>query len=559
MNQIGNRLSVQQAKFTVLIAFLLGIASSFVQIYLDYRNSKANVSETIGQVMESVRRPATGAVLNLDMNVGREILNGVFEYPATRKAIIFDEKNNELVSLQRPFEPARTRWLTAFIFGESRSFSMLLDTRQLAGNDNDDLGNLFGSGRLDIFVDTYYSGSEFLDRAVLIIVSGLFRNLLLALCLLWFFHYYMTKPILRVQAALGTIAPSDPGRNRIEPPRLHEHDEMGTLVSAINQLLFSISSNILDRVHHAEKAARLSVELEEGAKRETEHRIYSERLEQANEELNTTLDELAQSNHSLEHALDDLRKTQDRLVESEKMAALGQLVGGVAHEINTPVGVGVTAASTIVSNMKDFRRGFQNGEVSASDLEKFLDHSIDGGEMVLRNLQRAAELTQSFKQVAVSQSGELKAPFALRAQLLQALKDLEQDLDRAAIKVEVYGLESHDIQWEGYAIAYRQVISNLLTNAITHAFEKNQKGTVRFELSFNDRDILLSYSDDGQGMAPDVRERAFDPFFTTNRTQGGTGLGLHLVYNIIVQKFGGSLSLDTKPGAGCHIKMSWPK
>jgi signal transduction histidine kinase len=266
--------------------------------------------------------------------------------------------------------------------------------------------------------------------------------------------------------------------------------------------------------------------------------------------------QLENSNKSLKEALEKLQLTQNQLVQSEKMVALGGLVAGVSHEINTPVGVSVTAASHLQEKTKEIKALFTSSTMKKSDLEKYLNLTNEGTEVILSNLVRASELIKSFKQVAVDQSSEGKRQFNVREYIFQVLLSLKPKLKKTNINIGVNCDEKLEI--ESYPGALSQIITNLIMNSLVHAFEEGEEGAIIFDIEKRDKDLILTYSDNGKGISKDIIGKIFDPFFTTKRGKGGTGLGLNIVYNIITQTLEGTIECESEVGIGTIFKITIP-
>lgn len=284
-------------------------------------------------------------------------------------------------------------------------------------------------------------------------------------------------------------------------------------------------------------------------------------LEEANRELESRVEErtaaLSGANRDLAGALAELRRAQSQLVEQEKMAALGGLVAGVAHEINTPIGIGVTAASHLEAATRDFIRRFREGQLTRSELQGFLDVAGESADLILRNLERADRLIRSFKQVAVDQGSEDRRQIDLGQYIDEILVAWQPRLRKSSHQV-ICDIPA-GLQIETLPGAIYQVISNLVQNALTHAFAgRDGGGTIRISARAEGERVRLEFSDDGVGMDEAVRQRVFEPFFTTRRGSGGSGLGLHIVYNLVTQALGGSIECKAKPGAGVSFVIELP-
>ena len=266
--------------------------------------------------------------------------------------------------------------------------------------------------------------------------------------------------------------------------------------------------------------------------------------------------ELQASYAELKDAMQQLKETQTQLVQSEKMAALGELVAGIAHEINTPIGIAVTAASHFEQKTRDFTGKAAQNQLKRSDLDGYTKLSEETARMLLVNLERAAELVQSFKKVAVDQSSEARRVFNLRRYTEEVLISLRPRLKKTPLQVELWCPD--DIELNSYPGAYSQIITNLIVNAMMHAYEPDQPGTLRLAFMREGDDVIFEFSDDGKGIDENILGRIFDPFFTTKRGSGGSGLGLHILYNIISGTLGGGVEVFSTVGAGTRFRLRMP-
>ena len=276
------------------------------------------------------------------------------------------------------------------------------------------------------------------------------------------------------------------------------------------------------------------------------------RAEDALRSLNQTLEEQV---HETQRALEQLTVAQDQLVQSEKLASLGGLVAGVAHEINTPVGVGVTAASHLHEEVRAMKRAAATGALTRSQFEAYLNGFEQGSDIILLNLQRAADLIRSFKQVAVDQSSDHKRRVNLKAYIDEVLLSLHPKLKGTGHKLSIDCPPGIEIETVPGALS--QILTNLVMNALTHAFEPGRPGHMRLGVLQIAGCTEITFSDDGRGIPEEHLPRIFDPFFTTRRGQGGTGLGLHIVFNLVHQTLGGRITVASEPGRGTVFTMTF--
>jgi len=260
-----------------------------------------------------------------------------------------------------------------------------------------------------------------------------------------------------------------------------------------------------------------------------------------------------------EKALQDLRETQYSLIQAEKMASLGGLVAGVAHEINTPIGIGLTGASTLATETEKIQALYQAEAMSQSDFEEYLDLARRSSQLLMSNMERAAALIHSFKQVAVDQVSAERRPFDLGNYIAEVLASLHPAL-RKRPEVTVTVLCPPGITLDSYPGSLSQVLTNLVLNALNHAFLPGQPGQISLEVTSPDpASIQLTIADNGQGIPSAHLGQIFDPFFTTRRGQGGSGLGLHIVYNIVTGTLKGSIAVESEEGQGTRFSILFPR
>ncbi|WP_138552262.1 two-component regulator propeller domain-containing protein [Pseudoalteromonas rubra] len=259
----------------------------------------------------------------------------------------------------------------------------------------------------------------------------------------------------------------------------------------------------------------------------------------------------------LQTAHDDLKVTQQQLVQQEKMAGLGRLVSGVAHEINTPLGIGITAGSYASKALSECEQKLASGKLTKDNLEQFMALLKESLQLLESNLNRAAQLVKNFKQVAVDQSIEELSTINLPDYLNDVLTSLHPKWKHTQVSVQTDF--PGEARMSTYPGAIAQILTNLVDNAIKHGFDEGtQPGTVTISLSTSDEQITWIVSDDGAGMSDDTLSKVFEPFYTTRRSNGGTGLGMHIVFNIVTQKLKGTIECHSEAGQGCRYTIVLP-
>lgn len=258
-----------------------------------------------------------------------------------------------------------------------------------------------------------------------------------------------------------------------------------------------------------------------------------------------------------EIALAQQQQMQDELVQVEKLAALGGLVAGVAHEVNTPIGVTLSAATHLDAETQKTDHAYQAGELSEEGLSDYFATARQATQLMTLNSQRAADLIQSFKQVAVDQTGGERRSFNVANYIDEVLLSLRPHLKKSHITIRVDC--SPALTMDSLPGAFSQVLTNLIMNSLLHAFEPEQTGEIDITIVAEGAQIGVTFRDDGKGIPPELHTRVFEPFFTTRRSSGGSGLGLHIVHNIVTQALKGTLALDSNPGEGTIFTLHLPR
>ena len=257
----------------------------------------------------------------------------------------------------------------------------------------------------------------------------------------------------------------------------------------------------------------------------------------------------------LQGNLDAIRNYQDQLVRSERMAALGSLVAGLSHEINTPIGIAYTASTHFQSQLRILSQKYREKSLSQDDFSEFLVDSQSVLGMILQNLSRTNDLIASFKNVAVDQSSQEKRVIQVADYLGQIILSLRPKLKNLPHEVSIRCPDN--LEWNTWPGALSQIVTNLLINSLVHGLDKDKPGKIWIEVIEDDNQIVVEYGDDGKGMEPANVKQIFEPFFTTCRNNGGSGLGMHVTFNLVTQKMGGSIQCHSTIGKGITFRMTF--
>jgi signal transduction histidine kinase len=388
-------------------------------------------------------------------------------------------------------------------------------------------------------------GYVYLRASAEALETRIFQSIMTTICMLLFCLIICFVLTLKLQSAITTpinglvklVQRISRQRDYSSRAKLHGIKELDILGKAFNNML----QRTQEHMERQTQAEAEQVKLNSSLEGKVQQRTMA--LKEANSELIQTLEKLHQF--------------QRQMVQNEKMASLGDMVAGVAHEVNTPIGLGVTASTMMLDRLSDMRKAFENKTLKASDLTKFITEGEENLNIIYRNLNRAAELISSFKQVAVDQSSENNRVFYVSQLMDEILISMRPKLKKVNHQINVNCTDGLVI--ESKAGPINQIMINLIMNSIIHGFEDMEKGQIDISIqTAENNNICIEFKDNGKGIPEHLRKRIFDPFVTTKRGQGGSGLGMHLVYNLVTQALNGSISVVSEKGLGVQFRILFP-
>ncbi len=506
--------------------FVVTLLVTAVQLSAEYKHTRTRVENEIEAMQHTFGPGIADAMWRFNDDVMRGILAGMKELPIVAgikvvddqgklvRAVgtVLDEHGKPMRALAdgRLEQPLRDDGLLGEIF--SREFPIVY---QPENGSTQEIGKW-----------TVYSNRRIVIRQVeygfiLILVNSVIKTLALWFIFMLVVRHWLGQPLQQLADYVGHLNIGNLGR---EPLRLRQggNTELDLLANKINEMRENILAGLSEKAVLYEELAALNESLE---------RRVAERTEA-------------------------VRHAQDEVARSERLAALGSMVAGIAHELNTPIGNSLVAASTMHDKVRALEATFDAG-LRRSDLRKFIDDANGISELLSRNIERAAGLVSSFKQVAVDRTSSQRRRFDLGAVIQENMDTMAPALRKTPyqVLVDVAPLVAMD----SYPGPLGQVLSALVNNAIQHGFHGRSHGRLSITVpvpSGNHADIIIS--DDGAGIAPAHLNRIFDPFFTTRMSEGSSGLGLNIVHNIVTTILGGKIHVDSMPGFGTTFRLSIP-
>jgi two-component system NtrC family sensor kinase len=477
----------------MLTTTLITVGFGVVSFYLTERRLHQQQDEFLGSLRKSLMEPVALALWNFDQS-------GV-------DSVLVAQLGNSILSLQ-VFDAHGELYTQRGDLrdGEAGTNSRRVDVIKVESPERD--LKPFGTIRVE------WSDAEFkraLHETLLLALAQLVGMNLVLLAVLWGgVDRLIFQRLHRLQLALDHAATGDFAAD-IVPMYVRQRDEFGDITHSVNTI-----------------TARLGAELEAGRQSEEEART----------------------------ALNNLKNAQDGLIRAEKMAALGSLVAGVAHELNTPIGNILMVSSTQQEKVQLFSQVVAQGTITRRGLTEYLSEAKEGADLIVQSANRAAVLIQNFKQVAVDQSSDRLRRFDLSGQTAEVLAVIAHVLAKTTVRL-VTALEP-GIDMKSYPGPLGQVLTNLVLNAVNHAFAPGQRGTITVACERRDEFAHMTVSDNGQGILPEHLGKIFDPFFTTKLGQGGSGLGLHICHNMVYGPLHGRLTVESDWGKGTTFTMVLP-
>lgn len=542
------------------------------QIFTEYLNAKSHIEGELKTLKNTFSTSLTRAIWELNTPQAKSIAVGLMELPIVEGVQIRDENSNYIADLGR----------TSKLVGESITKGVV----------RDHAGGTFGysfplifefSGRTSLVGDvTLYSSSAIIFSRIEVGIFFLIGNAIVKTAFLVFlfmsaFRTMLTNPLNELTQQITDFNLDDPESSKLDLS-IDEDNELKVLETSYNKLIDEMiefqsklagTQNELQQANLRLDDQNISLEEEVAKKTATLSRIMLD-LEQQKDELLINQRELRQENENRQFIEDELRKrntelatsmetiqmAKDQLVESERMASLGGLVAGIAHDVNTPLGVSVTATSFLHDRVKKLQSAYDNKKLTGNTMTSFLSEAEQTITLLTNNLNRASDLISSFKQVAVDQTSEAEREINVSEYLNEVVQSLAPNFKKTQHTIDIHCPDDLLIKCAPGVLA--QILTNMIMNSLIHGFEDKPKGAIMLQISEQDSNLVINYSDDGRGLDEGTLKRHFDAFFTTRRGKGGSGLGTHIMYNLVTQTLGGDIEAFSKPGEGLRYIITTP-
>jgi signal transduction histidine kinase len=572
MSNVKQGLSRKLLARVLSVYFVLTLIVTTGQIFAEYLNAKSHIESELKTLKNTFSTSLTRAIWELNTPQAKSIALGLMELPIVEGVQIRDENSSYIADLGR----------TSKLVGESI-------TKGVVKNHP---GGTFGysfplifefSGRTSLVGDvTLYSSSAVIFGRIEVGIFFLIGNAIIKTAFLVFlfmsaFRNMLTNPLNELSQQITEFNLDDPESSKLDL-NIQDDNELKLLETSYNKLIDEMiefqtklagtqselqqanfmldDQNISLEEEVAKKTATLSRIMLDLEQQKDELLINQRELRQENENRQFIEDELRKRNSELATSMETIQMAKDQLVESERMASLGGLVAGIAHDVNTPLGVSVTATSFLQDRLRKLQNAYDEKKLTGNTMNSFFSDADQTITLLTNNLNRASDLISSFKQVAVDQTSEAEREVNVSEYLTEVVQSLAPNFKKTQHTIDIHCPDNLSITCAPGVLA--QIVTNMIMNSLIHGFEGRVKGAIKLEISEQNNNLVMNYSDDGRGLDEETLERHFDVFFTTRRGKGGSGLGTHIMYNLVTQTLGGIIEAFSKPGQGLQYIITIP-
>ncbi len=560
------------------VYFLLTLFVTLGQVFAEYYNAKNYIKNELSTLQQTFSGSLTRAIWELNTPQTLNIADGLLAIPSIEGIIIRDDngaiitQSGRYIDIQQRFSNQLVQQELSISEQQSGIFGYTFPLIFEFSGRTSQVGDVTLFSSRTIVIERIEIGLYFL------IGNAILKTTFLIILFLIAFRRYLTEPLADLSRQIEDLE-----LEQLDGSKIHisadEGAELSLMATAYNRLIqrlqdyqgqlkqtqqqLLLSNNKLDQQNLlleqevARKTSGLSQAMMDLQQQKQELLQKEQSLKEEIEQRRQTELDLRHKQKELEETIQHLNQAQDRLVQSEKMAALGGLVAGITHEVNTPVGISVTATSFLQERLTKLNNAYQTKTLTPKMLDEFLDEAQQSTHLLASNLGRASDLIASFKQIAVDQTSEAIRTINLCEYIHEIIRSLQPHFKKTRHQVEVNCADNIILDCPAGAIS--QIFTNLLMNSLIHGFEHQEQGLIRITIFADNDNIDIRYADNGKGLEQEQLSKLFHPFFTTKRDQGGSGLGTHITYNLVRQTLNGSIEVSSEPGKGLHYHILFPK
>ena len=560
------------------VYFLLTFVVTCGQVIAEYVNTKDYIRDELTTLQKTFSRSLTRAIWELNTKQTITTAEGLLAIPMIEGIIVRDDSGEiisqlgrsldirELYSQQLVQEEAIIEDTPSGLFGYT--FPLIFEFS----------GRATQVGDVTLFSSREVIFSRIMISIYFLIGNAMIKTTFLIILFLIAFRKLLTDPLEQLTEQIEDLELNDLEGQHINIETT-EHNELKVMEQSFNKLIDKVVQYRQELEHTQkeliisnEKLDQHNLQLEQEVARKTTKLsqammdVQQQKYELEKQKLTLTEEvdlrrhteqELLTKQKEMQRYVDELNLAQERLVGSEKMAALGGLVAGITHDINTPVGIGVTATSFLQERLMQIETAYKEKTLSPKALEEFINDAKQSTSLLTSNLDRASELVASFKQIAVDQASEAVRTINFKEYLGEVIRSLHPKIKNTSHHINLDCPEDLTLNLPAGAIS--QIFTNLIMNSLIHGFDGVNNGVIDILIKDDDSQVIIDFKDNGNGVSEQQLEKLFDPFFTTKRDQGGSGLGTHITFNLVKQTLSGEIEASSSPGNGLHYHISFPK
>jgi signal transduction histidine kinase len=560
--------------------FILTVSVTGIQIVAEYFNTKNHINSELLTLEKTISGSLTRAVWELNTQQAIDISEGLVALPMIRGITVTDEANNVITQLGAAISPEKLKLhsdntptseaqrissLTDGLFGHS--FPLIFEFS----------GRATSVGRVTLLSSNSVIFSRIEVGIYFLIGNAIVKTAFLVFLFTLAFNKLLTIPLQELTDQINQVDLDDP-----EAYKLHsmndDKNELNILGDAYNNLLDELINfkdkltlSQLETNEAKDQLDEQNLQLEQEVARKTsslsstmlkmevqqKELLEQKKILQDENNLRSRAEKvLINTNKELKISIIQLNKAKECLLESEKMASLGELSAEVSHELNTPVGVSITSASYLLDLLVRLKQDFNQQKLSKRHIESFIEKAHQSTEILNGNLNRASDLITSFKHVAIDQTSDKIRLIVISKCIDEIIQSLQPKLKKTNHSINVYCDKSIEIYTHPGAIA--QIIINLIINSIIHGFENINSGEITIGISLHQQTLHLDYKDNGHGLTKEGVKKLFIPFYTTKSNKGGTGLGTHIIHNLVVDTLNGCIEVKSEDKRGLSYHIEFP-
>jgi signal transduction histidine kinase len=558
--------------------FILTVSVTGIQIIAEYFNTKNHINSELLTLEKTISGSLTRAVWELNSQQAIDISEGLLAIPMIKGITVTDESNNIITQLGEVISPEKLEIDRISLNGSSEGVSSI--SEGLFGHSFplvfEFSGRTTSVGRVTLLSSNTVIFNRIEVGIYFLVANAIVKTAFLIFLFTWAFNKLLTRPLNELTQQIEQIDLDDPEASKLHSMN-YEKNELNILEDAYNNLINELvefkeklafsqletdkakdqldEHNLLLEQEVAKKTSSLSntmlnMEIQKKELLDQKHSLQEENIRRSKTEKTLTT-----TNKELILSIKELKIAKERLLETEKMASLGQLSAEVSHEVITPIGISITSSTYLLEQISTLKQTLDQNKMSKRSIENFINNATRSTEILTNNLYRASELLVSFKHIAVDQTNDKIRMINISKYIDEIIQSLHPKLRKTAHSINVNCDKTIEIYTHPGAIA--QILLNMIINSITHGFEHINRGEITINIDYQPHKLIINYADNGHGLTPEAKNKLFEAFYTTKANEGGSGLGTHIIRNLVSDTLNGTVTAHSElnKGLSYHIEI----